>query len=150
MSSGSSSTDNCTRRPNEKALKSPFVNASAKLFSSLGRHCKLNLLFTLCNAAEHAMCTPRSGHFVVIFFLDNASVALLSVPPTTQTLRQSTAPGMGDSKKTKCLQRGQRRKQLCACRCPGGLTAPVKQKRHVTGQDFKGEPRSTRRVTVRT
>ena len=47
------------------------------------------------------MCTPRSGHFVVVFFLDNASVALLSVPPTTQTLKQSTAPGTGDSKKPK-------------------------------------------------
>ena len=83
------------------------------------------------------MCTPRSGHFVVVFFFDNASVALLSVPPT-QTFRQSTAPGTCDSKKqeTKSLQRGHGRKQLCACRGLGGLPALVKQKRHVTGQDF--------------
>ena len=61
-------------------------------------------LLTRCKAAAHDMCTPTSGHFAVERLCERALAALLSVPPTTQTLKQSTTPGEGNSKNPKACK----------------------------------------------
>ena len=75
------------RLAKSKSEKRSLVKSSASTFSSLGLHLKRNDNLALASAVESCMFIAINGHLVVARLTVRASLALLSVPPASEIVR---------------------------------------------------------------